>query len=129
MIVIFSKGKCTFPRVKTGQVSLIQRNFKVPTDAQSENKADLSPSLPQQGKISGLKAARTQQQTVYFPVLYSTSTFSAVRFDENPFACRCNTEGRNAEGFQTWYFYLSFSNDVMAVKWLMTSRFRMNYEV
>ena len=38
--------------------------------------------------ISGLKDARGRLQTVYFPVLYKTSTFNAVRLDGDPFTCQ-----------------------------------------
>ena len=45
-------------------------------------------------------------------------TFNAMHFDENSFTCRCNKEGKKAEGFQIWHFYRSFSSDVMAAKGL-----------
>ena len=53
---------------------------------------------------------------------YNTSTFNAVRFDENPFTCLCNKEDEKAEGFQIWYFYWSLSSDIMAVKELISSQ-------
>ena len=33
-----------------------------------------------------------------------TSTFNAVRFNENPFTCQCEKEDRNSEGFQILHF-------------------------
>ena len=46
----------------------------------------INPITASDCSISGLNdAARTRLQTVYFPVLYNTSTFSVVCFDENPF--------------------------------------------
>ena len=39
-----------------------------------------------------------------------------MRFDENPFTCRCKTENQKAEGFQISQFCGSFSSDFMAGK-------------
>ena len=52
---------------------------------------------------------------------YNTSTFSAVRFDENPFTYQCEKEDKKAKGFQISLFYWSFSNNIMAVKGLKTT--------
>jgi len=49
-------------------------------------------------KISGLKDAGTRLQTGYFLVL-NTSTFSAIRFDENPFKCQYEKETKNLKDF------------------------------
>ena len=49
---------------------------------------------------------------------YNTFTFSATRFDENPFTCQCEKEDKKAEGFQISLSYWSFTNDVTAVKGL-----------
>ena len=46
----------------------------------------------------------------------NTSTFSAVRLDENPFTCQCEKESKTAPGFQILHFYWSFSRDFRAVK-------------
>ena len=48
----------------------------------------------------------------------NTSTFSAVRLDENPFTCQCEKESKMAPGFQISHFYWSFSRDFRAVKQL-----------
>ena len=75
----------------------------------------LAPLLPQPVKFPGWKMhTRTCKQYTFRS--YNTSTFSAVRFDENPFTCLCNKEDEKAEGFQIWYFYWSLSSDIMAVK-------------
>ena len=50
-----------------------------------------------------------------------TSVFSAMGFDENPFRCQCKKEDKRAEVFQISHIYVSFSNDIVAVKWLSTS--------
>ena len=47
---------------------------------------------------------------------YNTSTFSAMRFDENPFTCQCEKENKKVSGFQISHFYWSFSSNTMAVK-------------
>ena len=54
----------------------------------------------------------------YIFLSYDTSTFSAVRCDENPFTRQCEKEDKKAEGFQISYFSGSYSNDIMAVKGL-----------
>ena len=75
----------------------------------------LTPSLPQPVQFPGLNGARTRLQTVDFLV---TSTFNAMRFDENHFTRQCEKEDKKTEGFQISHFYGSFSSDVMAVKGL-----------
>ena len=86
--------------------------------------AIISPFTAPACNISGLKDARTRLQTVYFPVL-NTSTFNAVRFDENPFKCQYEKENKKAEGFHISHFYWSFSSENMAVKglWLFQAQF------
>ena len=49
---------------------------------------------------------------------YISSTFNAVRFDENPFTRQCEKEDKTAEGFEISYFNWSFSSDIRAVKGL-----------
>ena len=56
--------------------------------------------------------AHNSKQCIFLS--YSTSAFNATRFDENPFSCWCEKEDKKAEGFR--HFYLSFSNDIMAMK-------------
>ena len=46
-----------------------------------------------------------------------TSTFSAIRFDENLFTCRRKKEDRKA--FQISHFYWLFLSDIVAVKGLI----------
>ena len=53
---------------------------------------ELTLSLPEPVKNLGLKDALTRLQAVYFPVLYHTPAFSAMRFDGNPFRCQCEKE-------------------------------------
>ena len=50
---------------------------------------------------------------------YDTSTFNAMRFNENPFTRQCEKENKKAKGFQILHFYWSFWRDIMAVKGLM----------
>ena len=55
---------------------------------------------------------------------YNTSTFGAMRFDENPFKCQCKKKKRQKglrRAFPILHFHLSFWSAVMAVKGL-TSR-------
>ena len=47
-----------------------------------------------------------------------TSTFSAVRFDENPFTCQREKEDRNSYGFELLHCYWSLSSDNVEVKGL-----------
>ena len=47
-----------------------------------------------------------------------TSVFNSMRFDEDPFTCQRQNEGKKAYGFQISHFHESFSNDIMAVKGL-----------
>ena len=68
-------------------------------------------------KISGLKDARTRLQTVPYFRSY-TPAFNAVRFDNNPFTCQCETEDKKAKGFRILFFYWSFSSKILAVKGL-----------
>ena len=49
------------------------------------------------------------------------SIFNAMRFEENPFTCQYEKEDKKAEMFQISHFYGSLSNDIMAVKGLMSS--------
>ena len=49
---------------------------------------------------------------------YNTSTFNAMRFDENRLTRQCENEDRNSSGFQISHFYWSFSSDIIAVKGL-----------
>ena len=49
----------------------------------------------------------------------NTSTFSAMRFDEDPFTCKYETESKKASRFQISYFYWSFSSDIITVKGLI----------
>ena len=50
---------------------------------------------------------------------YNASTFSAVRFDENPLTCQCKKkEDKKAQLFQISHFYWLFSSSIMAVKGL-----------
>ena len=52
-------------------------------------------------KMSLVKDARKRLQTVYFPVLCSSSTFNARRFDEDSVARQCETEGeKKLKGFK-----------------------------
>ena len=53
-------------------------------------------------------------------VSYSTSTFSAIRFDENPSTYQREKEDKKAEGSQISHFYWSFLSD-MAVKGLRST--------
>ena len=65
--------------------------------------------------ISGLKVhGHPSKQSIFR--LYITSTFGAMRFDENPFTCQC--ENKKAKGFRILQFYWLFSSDIMAVKGL-----------
>ena len=48
----------------------------------------------------------------------NTSTFNAMRFDENPVTSQCEQGNKEAEGFQISNCYWSFSTD-MAVKVLI----------
>ena len=50
---------------------------------------------------------------------YNTSTFNAMRLDENPFTRQCKKEDKKAEGFQISHFYWLFLSDIVAVKGLM----------
>ena len=64
--------------------------------------------------------------------IFSTSTFNAIRFDENPFTCQCEKEDKNAlkKWFQNWPFCWSFPSDIMAVKGLKQTGFGYTrYEV
>ena len=71
--------------------------------------------LPQHVKFPGWKMhARIYKQ--YVLRSYRTSTFNAMRFDENPFTCLCEKADEKVEGLQIWYFYWSFSSDIMAAK-------------
>ena len=50
-------------------------------------------------KASGLKVhGRACKQHVFW--LYITSTFNAIRFDENPFTCQCEKENKKAKRFR-----------------------------
>ena len=49
---------------------------------------------------------------------YDTSTFNAMRFDENSFKCQCEKEDKEACRFQILHFRWSFSTDIMTVKGL-----------
>ena len=54
-------------------------------------------------KVTGLKTARTQLQTIFSGPI--TSTFNATRFDDNPFTCQCpkkKTERLNGLQFYTF---------------------------
>ena len=46
-----------------------------------------------------------------------------MHFDGNPFTRRFEKEDRNAEGFQIWHFYWSFSCDIMVVNGLQIGTF------
>ena len=64
--------------------------------------------------------------------IFSTSTFNAMSFDENPFTCQCEKEDKNAfkKWFQIWPFCWSFPSDIMAVKGLKQTGFGYTrYEV
>jgi len=37
--------------------------------------------------------------------LYNTSTFNAMRYDENSFRCQCEKEDKKAEGFLISHFF------------------------
>ena len=41
-------------------------------------------------------------------------------FDENPFTCQREKEGKKAQGLHVSHFYWLFSSDVMAVKGLIS---------
>ena len=61
---------------------------------QEKEQGTFNPFTAAACKLSGLKDARTRQQTVYFRS-FNTSTFSAMRFDgENPFTCQCQKEDK-----------------------------------
>ena len=45
-----------------------------------------------------------------------------MSFDVNPFTYQCEKENKKASAFQILHFYLSFSNDIMAVKGLIFVR-------
>ena len=76
----------------------------------------INPFTAQACTISGLKDAQMRLQSFFFG---NTSTFSAVRVDENLFTCQCEKEDKKAEGFQMSHFDWSFSNDIMAAKWFI----------
>ena len=48
----------------------------------------------------------------------NTSAMNSLNFDKNSFTCQCETEDKNADGFQILHFYWSFSSDIVAVKGL-----------
>ena len=52
---------------------------------------------------------------------YDTSTFNAIRFDENPVTCQHEKEDKKAKGFKFSHFYWLCFSDLMAVnglKWV-----------
>ena len=55
----------------------------------------LNPFTAPACKMFGLNDARTRLQTYFFRS-YNTSTFSAMRFDKNPFTCQSETEDKKA---------------------------------
>ena len=42
-----------------------------------------------------------------------------VHRDENLFICQYEKEDKKAEGFEISHYYESFSNEIMAVKWII----------
>ena len=72
--------------------------------------------------VSGLKVNGKSLQTVYFLLaLCITSTFNAMRFDENPLTCqRENRRRKRLKGFEFRILIGRFSNDTMVVKGLNT---------
>ena len=76
----------------------------------------LTPSLPQPVKFPGWKMHGCAcKQCIFWS--YNTSTFNAMRFDENLFTCQCGRK-KKAYGFQISHFSWSFSSDIRAVKGL-----------
>ena len=58
---------------------------------QDPNPPKLNPFTAPACKMSGLKVdGHPRKQSVFW--LYVTSTLNAMRFDENPFTCRCEKE-------------------------------------
>ena len=55
----------------------------------------LTPSLPEPVKFLGCKMYGYAYKQYIFKS-YNTSTFNAVRFDENPFTCHCEKEDKKA---------------------------------
>ena len=78
----------------------------------------LNPFTAPVSQISGLNGARTRLQTVFFFLFFSrscyTSTFNAMRFDENPFSCQCKNERQ--KGLKDFKFR-TFIGRVQVVSW------------
>jgi len=66
-------------------------------------------------KISGMNDERTRLQSLF--------SGPKICFQCFAFWCQCEKEDKQAEGFQISHFYGSFSNDIMAVKWLNCESF------
>jgi len=73
-----SSTMCVDAEIQSSQIKTIE--FNHPSQGNSANLVNSFTASA--SKISGLKAARTRLQTVYFPVLQHVS-FNAMRFDEN----------------------------------------------
>ena len=52
---------------------------------------------------------------------YNTSTFNAMRFDQNPFTCQCKKRKQKSLRVQISHFQSSFLSDIMAVKRLTST--------
>ena len=77
----------------------------------------LIPSLPQSVKFPGWKMHGHASKWYIFRS-FNTSTFNAMRFDENPLTCQCKKKERRKSLFQISHFYWLFSSSIMAVKGL-----------
>ena len=67
----------------------------------------LTTLLPKPVKFQGLKMqGRASKQSIFR--FYNTSTFNAMRFDQNPFTYQCKKENKKAEGFKFCTFSLRF---------------------
>ena len=66
-----------------------------------ETSTNINPFTAPACKISGLSEGCTDKRLqTYIFRSYNTSTFNAMRFDENPSFRQCEIEDRKAEGFQ-----------------------------